>query len=87
MDYTAIGNVVNLASRLCSSARDRQILIDSTVADAVRDDLFVVELGTRQLKGYDEEVYVFDAGDSGSVEHVMQTSVSASLSSTSTKVR
>jgi adenylate cyclase len=87
MDYTAIGNVVNLASRLCSSARDRQILIDSTVADAVRDDLFVVELGTRQLKGYDEEVNVFDAGNSGSVEHVMQTSVSASLSSTSTKVR
>ena len=34
-----------------------------TVADAVRDDLFVVELGTRQLKGYDEEVYVFDAGE------------------------
>ncbi len=63
------------------------IIIDSTVADAVRDDLFVVELGTRQLKGYDEEVYVFDAGDLGSVEHVLQTSVSASLSSTSTKAR
>ena len=36
LHYTAIGNVVNLASRLCSSAEDSQILLDRLAADAVR---------------------------------------------------
>ena len=35
-DYTAIGSVVNLASRLCASAADREILTDETVAEAVK---------------------------------------------------
>ena len=34
-DYTAIGNVVNLASRLCSAAEDGQILLDPIAADDV----------------------------------------------------
>src|SRR3712207_1170149 len=34
-DYTAIGSVVNLASRLCSSAADGEILADTNVATAV----------------------------------------------------
>ncbi len=32
LDYSAIGNVVNLASRLCSSAEDSEILIDRVAA-------------------------------------------------------
>ncbi len=32
LNYTAIGNVVNLASRLCSSAEDSEILIDRIAA-------------------------------------------------------
>ena len=35
LDYTAIGNVVNLASRLCSSARGHEILVDRVTAEAV----------------------------------------------------
>src|SRR4051812_33839315 len=35
LDYTAIGNVVNLAARLCSSAKDGQILVDPVAAAAV----------------------------------------------------
>ena len=35
LDYTAIGNVVNLASRLCSSAQDNQILVDRVTAEAI----------------------------------------------------
>jgi len=58
-DYTAIGNVVNLASRLCSSAEDRQILVDSAVARAVSSTLPVAALGSRQLKGFDRELKVF----------------------------
>ncbi|HEV2899954.1 MAG TPA: adenylate/guanylate cyclase domain-containing protein [Pseudaminobacter sp.] len=60
VDYTAIGNVVNLASRLCSSADDRQILIDHSVARAVGGKIPVAALGMRPLKGFDEQVPVYD---------------------------
>ncbi|HSQ19949.1 MAG TPA: cache domain-containing protein, partial [Blastocatellia bacterium] len=33
IDYTAIGSVVNVASRLCGAANDAQILVDSVVAE------------------------------------------------------
>jgi class 3 adenylate cyclase len=58
-DYTAIGSVVNLAARLCASAEDREILMDAAVAEAVRDKRAVIPLGSRPLKGYDEELPVF----------------------------
>jgi class 3 adenylate cyclase len=59
VEYTAIGNVVNLASRLCSSAENEQILIDPALAEAVRDKLPLVALGTRRFKGYDKQLAVF----------------------------
>src|SRR3954468_12280702 len=37
LDYTAIGNGVNLASRLCALADDAQILVDPAVAERVKD--------------------------------------------------
>ena len=46
-DYTAIGSVVNLASRLCASAADREILVDTKIAEAVGDRRAVIPLGTR----------------------------------------
>nr|WP_206073417.1 adenylate/guanylate cyclase domain-containing protein [Mesorhizobium wenxiniae] len=62
VDYTAIGNVVNLASRLCSSADDQQILTDDSVACSVGGKIPMVALGARHLKGFDEEVRVYDVG-------------------------
>ncbi len=62
VEYTAIGNVVNLASRLCSEAEDEQILIDLVLAEAVRDRLPLVALGTRRFKGYDNKVTVYSFG-------------------------
>jgi adenylate cyclase len=59
VDYTAIGNVVNLASRLCSSADDKQILIDPIVAEAVRENLPLASLGARSMRGYDALVSVY----------------------------
>jgi adenylate cyclase len=59
VDYTAIGNVVNLASRLCSGAEDKQILCDQIVAQAVSASLPVEALGPRQLKGFDRQVPVY----------------------------
>jgi class 3 adenylate cyclase len=59
LDYTAIGNVVNLASRLCASAQDGQILVDSVVAKKVKDAIALVSLGERTIKGYRRAVQVF----------------------------
>jgi adenylate cyclase len=58
-DYTAIGNVVNLASRICAAAEDGQILIDAAVASEVGDAFALVALGTRPLRGFAEKVPVF----------------------------
>jgi class 3 adenylate cyclase len=65
VDYTAIGNVVNLASRLCSSAEDQQILIDHSVARHVEGKVPIVALGTRQLKGLDGHVHVYNVKTRG----------------------
>ncbi len=62
VDYTAIGNVVNLASRLCSSADDRQIVVDDAVAQSVRGKISIVALGTRQLKGFDDQISAYEVG-------------------------
>jgi class 3 adenylate cyclase len=59
VEYTAIGNVVNLAARLCSSAEDGQILIDSAVAEAIQDRVSRVALGAHSFKGYSEQLPVF----------------------------
>jgi class 3 adenylate cyclase len=57
-DYTAVGRVANLASRLCSAAEDRQILVDANVAGAVVGTVTLTTLGTRELKGFGESVVV-----------------------------
>lgn len=61
LDYTAIGTVVNLASRLCSSAGDTEILVDHVAALAVGSRVPLVELDVRTLKGFDQPVPVFAA--------------------------
>ena len=59
LHYSAIGNVVNLASRLCSSAQDSEILIDRVAASAVGSRMPLVELDARTLKGFEQPVPVF----------------------------
>ena len=61
LNYTAIGNVVNLASRLCSSAEDSEILVDRVAARAIGSSVPLVELQARALKGFDQPVPVFAA--------------------------
>jgi adenylate cyclase len=59
LDYTAVGNSVNLASRLCASADDAQILVDPVVAEHAKDSFVLVSLGERTIKGYERSLEVF----------------------------
>lgn len=59
LDYTAIGNVVNLASRLCSLADDAQILVDPVVTGHVRASTALASIGAQAIKGYDDALEVF----------------------------
>jgi class 3 adenylate cyclase len=53
LDYTAVGNAVNLASRLCGLAKDAQILADPIVAESVKGQHPPLSLGKRVIKGSD----------------------------------
>src|SRR5712691_7747006 len=55
-DYTAIGAVINLASRLCAEAADGQILTSGRLAAAVEAMAEVEDLGERQLRGMSRPV-------------------------------
>ncbi|MCP3464604.1 MULTISPECIES: adenylate/guanylate cyclase domain-containing protein [unclassified Bradyrhizobium] len=59
LDYTALGNVVNLASRLCGLAKDAQILTDRVVAEKVKDAVPLVSIGKHVIKGYDQPLEMF----------------------------
>ncbi|MGY2908107.1 adenylate/guanylate cyclase domain-containing protein [Bradyrhizobium sp. URHC0002] len=59
LDYTAIGNVVNLASRLCDLAANAQILVDPVVTAHVKDSITLASIGERAIKGYDRALEVF----------------------------
>ena len=57
--YTAIGPVVNLASRLCDEAASGQILVSSAVRAAAEGVPDASPIGERMLKGFSEPISVF----------------------------
>ncbi len=59
-DYAAIGNVTNLAARLCGQAGGGQILISGVVADNIKDVMRVGPVGDLVLKGFAEPVRCFE---------------------------
>lgn len=59
-DYTANGNVVNLASRLCDEAKDGEILISHKAYIEVEDRVDVETAGERRLKGFAQPVTAYN---------------------------
>lgn len=59
-DYTAIGNVVNVAARLCDKAADGQILLGRRAYEDVEAQVQVEPIGSFELKGVRKPVEVFD---------------------------
>ncbi|MGH9175400.1 MAG: adenylate/guanylate cyclase domain-containing protein, partial [Vicinamibacterales bacterium] len=59
MNYTAIGDVVNVAARLQSEARSGEILISEAILDRVRDAVVFEELSEIYVKGRSEPVLTF----------------------------
>jgi class 3 adenylate cyclase len=57
--YTAIGNVANLAARLCSAARPGQVVISGRTLAEVEGEVEVQPLGSFELKGFSRPVEAF----------------------------
>ena len=58
-DYAAIGNVTNLAARLCGEAAGGQVLVDRKVMACVEDAVEAEAVGPLALKGYQQPVPAF----------------------------
>jgi len=63
MDYTAIGDTVNTASRLESNAKAEQVLISEAVYERLKDRIDAEEIGNIPLKGKSNEVIVYSVKD------------------------
>ncbi len=68
MDYTVIGDAVNLASRLCANARAGQILVSESTYHLLGNGLPATKLEPIRVKGRDTpvEVYEIDWGEASS---------------------
>jgi class 3 adenylate cyclase/predicted Ser/Thr protein kinase len=60
MEYTAIGDAVNVAARLESMAAPNQVLVGAATAEKVGEAFALERLGPRKLPGREEEVVVYE---------------------------
>ncbi|HIA46903.1 MAG TPA: GAF domain-containing protein [Candidatus Hydrogenedentes bacterium] len=60
LDYTVMGDGVNIASRLCSVAREGQIIIGPLTNELVKGRIETVSAGTPVLKGKTEVIEAFE---------------------------
>ena len=62
MSYTAMGDAVNVAARLESSCSKlkRDILISKSTYDGAKDRIIVLDVGSIEVKGKDEQIKVYE---------------------------
>jgi len=60
MDYTAIGDVVNVASRLCAAAAPDQILVSAETREEIGEELPMRKLDPIKVKGKSEPIQIFE---------------------------
>lgn len=58
-DYTVIGKVANLGSRICSAARAGEVLISAETYDLIKDQVEATPITDMQFKGVDRKVTVY----------------------------
>ena len=63
MDYTVLGNQVNLASRLADAAKGGQILVSERTLVAVRDRVVSTEIDQIQLQGVFRPIRIFEINE------------------------
>ena len=67
LDYSALGETVNMAARLCSNSESMQILVSSAVTDELKNDnrFSFSEPEQLAIKGFDEPISVSSLESSG----------------------
>lgn len=60
LNYTVLGDAVNLAARICQAARGGQTLISAGTYQRVQTTVAVTPAGSRSFKGFSEEVELYE---------------------------
>lgn len=68
LNYTVLGERVNLAARLCSQAQAGQVVIDQTTRDRLGNAISATALPELQLKGFSESIVAYELQRAGEVQ-------------------
>ena len=63
MNYTVIGDNLNLAARLCSAAKAGQVVISKTVADILGKKAKLIKLEPVSVKGKEKPIEIYEVSD------------------------